>query len=111
MKLDTKIVVSQGAAFVMIGFFTPCAAGLAQWLNSGELPSVIGYLVLFSAGMVGAATQWVGFCSGVWKDYARQMKADDTGVEQTVTAVPTAGVDTTAEKARKAQAVLDAEKI
>lgn len=89
MKLETFIIISKGAAYVLIGAFGPFAAGLAQWANSGEWPAKIIWIgVIMPASIIGAATQWLAFCSSSWNTYRQQQKADSTGETQTVTTEP-----------------------
>lgn len=77
MKLDSFIIMSKGASFVMIGFFSPWVAALGQWINSGEWPARIIWVgLILPLSVIGAASQWQSFCSGSWKEYRDQRKAD-----------------------------------
>jgi hypothetical protein len=70
MRQQTVIVIAKGACHVLIGAFTPWAAALAQWANSGESPSKMVWLgVILPASMVGAASQLNGFLSGAYQKF------------------------------------------
>lgn len=89
MKLDTFIIITKGLAYVGIGVFTPWAAALSQWINSGEWPSKIIWVgLILPASAIGGATQWLAFCSSSWNTYRQQQKADSTRETQTVTTEP-----------------------
>jgi len=88
IKLDMFIIGSKGFAYVTIGFCGPMGAGIAQWANSGETPSMIMWAGLTLGSIVGGATQWLAFCSSSWNTYRQQQKADNTGETQTVTVEP-----------------------
>lgn len=64
------------------------AAGIGQWANSGESPSKLLWIGLVMVSIVGAATQWLAFCSSSWNTYSQQQKADKTGETQTVKTEP-----------------------
>lgn len=75
MKLDTSIVVTKGFCYLMIGVFTPWAAALAQWINSGEWPARIVWVgVILPASAVGGASQLLAFLSNTWADYKAARK-------------------------------------
>lgn len=77
MKLDTFIILSKGGAFVLAGFFAPWVAALGQWINSGEWPARIIWVgLILPLSIVGATNGWLAFCSGSWKEYRDQRKAD-----------------------------------
>lgn len=88
MKLDTFIILSKGAAYVLAGFFSPWTAALAQWSNSGEWPPKISWVVILSVSIVSAASAWLAFCSGSWKDYEAQKAANETGKTQVTEVKP-----------------------
>jgi len=88
MKLDTFIILSKGAAYVLTGFFSPWTAALAQWNNSGEWPPRISWVIILAVSVCGAASAWLAFCSGAWKDYETQKAANETGQTQVVEVKP-----------------------
>lgn len=88
MKLDTLIIFSKGFAYVIIGFFAPWTAALSQWMNSDSWPPRIAWVVLFAVSCMGAASNWLAFCSGSWKDYQQQRAADVSGQVQTIETKP-----------------------
>ncbi len=79
MSLDTKIILSKGIAYVLIGFFSPWAAALAQWLGTGEWPPAIAWVVIIAASVIGGATQWLSFCSTTWSEYRTQQIPKQNG--------------------------------
>lgn len=89
MKLDTFIIMSKGLAYILTGVFAPWTAALAQWANSDQWPSKIIWVgVILPASVIGGASQWLSFCSGSWKEYSDQRKANSTGVTKTTTTEP-----------------------
>lgn len=73
MKLETGIIIVKGLCFVLIGCFTPWAAALAQWVNSGEWPSRIVWVgVIVPASVLGGAGQLLGFLSGSFSAYKQK---------------------------------------
>lgn len=88
MKLDTFIIMSKGVAYVLTGFFAPWSAALAQWVNSGDWPPRIAWVVLVTVSIGSGASAWLAFCSGSWQEYHQQKKANDTGTAQVVTTQP-----------------------
>ena len=91
MKLDTVIIISKGLAFELVGVFSPWAAALAQWVNSGSWPEKIVWVgIILPLSAMGAGNAWIAFTSGSWKEYRQQAKADSTGETQIVETKPSA---------------------
>jgi len=70
MKNETWVLVLKGLCFVGIGGLTPLATGLTQWVDSGQWPPGINWVVILAGCGVGAATQLLSFLSqsyGDWK--------------------------------------------
>ena len=63
MKLDTIAVITKGLCYVIMGGLTPLSTGLAQWVDSGEWPPRINWLIIIAGCFVGAATQMLAFLS------------------------------------------------
>jgi hypothetical protein len=77
MKLNFRIIISKGMAYVLVGAFTPWTAALAQWINSGESPPhIVWWGVILPASIVGAASQWISFTSSSWSNFQQGRKAD-----------------------------------
>ena len=93
MKLETAVIGTKGFCFLAIGFFTPLTVGLAQWVNTGEWPSRIIWVVMGASCCTGAASQLLAFLSQSFGDYKAQMKYDSGG-GQTVQP-PTSTVENT----------------
>lgn len=89
MKLDDFIIITKGAAFMLVGIFTPWSAALAQWINSDIWPSRIIWVgIILPASVVGGATSWIAFTSGSWKEYRQQKLANAMGTDQVTTVKP-----------------------
>lgn len=74
MKLSTGVILTKGMCYVTIGVFTPWAAGLAQWIGSGEMPGTIIWIgVILPASALGGAGQLLGFLSSAYGDYRKEM--------------------------------------
>lgn len=69
MKLETLIVLTKGACYVMIGALGPAATGLSQWIDSGTWPPTINWIGIGIGAAVGAATQLLAFLSGSFSAY------------------------------------------
>lgn len=70
MKLETAILVTKGACYIVIGGLGPLVSGLGQWIDTGEWPPAINWVVIVAGCCIGAATQMLSFLSqsyGVWK--------------------------------------------
>jgi hypothetical protein len=89
MKIDTIVIMSKGAAYTLTGFFAPWSAALAQWANSDQWPPRISWVVLITVSIGSACSAWLAFCSGSWKEYRQQMKADDAQEPVVTTVEPT----------------------
>lgn len=69
--------------------FTPWAAALSQWANSGAWPEKIIWVgVILPASAVGGGSALLAFLSASFTNYRQQAKADSTGETQTVTTEP-----------------------
>lgn len=70
MKVDSVVLLSKAACYLIIGLCAPLGASLAQWANSGESPSRVTWVVIIGACLTGGATQMLSFFSqsyGNWK--------------------------------------------
>lgn len=87
MRQDSAIIIAKGAAHILVGAFTPWAAALAQWSNSGETPSTIVWVgVIAPASIVGGASALLSFLSGAYAEYVknkepRQAIADEAAAK------------------------------
>lgn len=73
MKLHTSIIVVKGLCYLVIGIFTPWAAALAQWSNSGEWPAKIIWLgVILPASAIGGANGLLSFLSNSYGNYVKE---------------------------------------
>lgn len=78
MRFETTIVFVKALCHLVIGVFTPWAASLAQWVNSGEWPSKIVWIgVILPASAVGGASALQAFLSGSYRTYTDK-KAQST---------------------------------
>ncbi len=71
MRQDTAIVICKGLCYVFIGGLTPLTVSLAQWVNSGDSPSMMAWIVVIASCGVGAATQLLSYLSGSYSDYVK----------------------------------------
>jgi hypothetical protein len=69
MKLDTAVIITKGLCFVIMGGLTPLATGLGQWVDTGEWPPMINWVVIGAGCFVGAATQMLSFLSQSFGNY------------------------------------------
>lgn len=70
MKAETGALMAKGLCYVVIGGVTPLTTGLGQWVDTGEWPPTINWVVIIAGCLVGAATQVLSFLSqsyGMWK--------------------------------------------
>lgn len=74
MKIETAVIITKGLCFTVIGGMTPMATGLGQWIDSGEWPPAINWVVIGAGCLVGAATQMLAFLSQSFSDYKIEMK-------------------------------------
>ena len=78
MKLDTAIIVTKGACYLLIGAGSNLATSLAQWANSGEWPARIQWIVIIVGATVGAATNLLSFLSSSWAKYRDEKTNGET---------------------------------
>lgn len=70
MKEQTFVLIAKGACYLVIGGLTPLTTGLGQWIDTGEWPPGINWIVIVAGCFVGAATQVLAFLSqsyGNWR--------------------------------------------
>lgn len=75
MKVDTGVLIAKALCYITIGGLTPLATGLGQWVDTGDWPPRINWVVIGAGCAVGAATQLLSFFSqsyGNWKDSVAQ---------------------------------------
>lgn len=73
MRQDTAVLIAKCAAHVLVGAFTPWAAALAQWANSGETPSAIVWIgIIAPASIVGGSSALLSFLSGSYAKYLEE---------------------------------------
>lgn len=91
MKGTNKILIlwAKALCYLTIGVFTPWAAALAQWVNSGEWPSrIIWFGVILPASAVGGASQLLAFLSSSFSKYQNdrdQKEKEETAFLRKVT--------------------------
>lgn len=78
MKLDTAVIITKGICYTVMGGLTPLATGLGQWVDTGEWPPTINWVVIIAGCIVGAATQMLSFLSSSFGNYKEQMKLNGT---------------------------------
>lgn len=74
MKLETAVILTKGFCFVVIGGLGPLVSGLGQWIDTGEWPPKINWVVIVAGCFIGAATQMLAFLSQSFGDYKVAMK-------------------------------------
>ena len=73
VRLETAVIVAKGLCYLISGIFTPWAAALAQWTNSGEWPAKITWIgVILPASAVGGTTALLAFLSSSFTQYQRK---------------------------------------
>ena len=78
-KLDGHVIFAKGTAHVFIGVFTPWAAALTQWVNSGTWPpDIVWWAIIAPASIIGGSSSLLAFLSGSFSGYLEQKK---NGVE------------------------------
>lgn len=82
MKLETAVIITKGLCYTIMGGLTPLATGLTQWVDSGEWPPKINWVIIIAGCIVGAATQMLAFLSQSFGDYKEQIKSGDTVTAQ-----------------------------
>jgi len=89
MKLETAVIVFKAVSVILIGFFTPWGASLAQYIGNGTWPpAIVWYGVILPASVVGAASALNAFLSSSYTSYQQQKKATDSGQTQTTETKP-----------------------
>lgn len=72
MKLDTAILCLKCTCYLIVGIFTPWAASLAQWANSGEWPEKIVWVgVILPASAISGAASLLAFLSSSYGNYLK----------------------------------------
>ncbi len=71
MKLDTGIVITKGAAFVIAAVCLSLGTALAQWANSKEWPDPIVWVVILCNATGQGMNALIGFLSGAYADYVK----------------------------------------
>lgn len=75
MRLETFVLLLKLFCHLIIGVFTPWAAALAQWANSGEWPPKIIWIgVILPASAISGASALTGFLSGSYRSYQEKRK-------------------------------------
>lgn len=69
MKEGTVEVVIKGACYFAVGGLAPLASSLGQWVNSGDWPPRIAWVVILSGCITGAFTQLLSYMSGSYASY------------------------------------------
>lgn len=73
--MNKAVLAAKALCYLTIGVFTPWAASLAQWVNSGESPSRIIWLgVILPASAVGGASQLLAFLSSSFGKFQQEQK-------------------------------------
>lgn len=88
MKIETAVVIAKGLCYVVIGGLTPLGTSLGQWVNSGQWPPRISWVMIVAGCCVGGATQLLSYLSGSYSDYLATKKANG-GTEFWKKPVPT----------------------
>lgn len=84
MKEETIVLFSKGACYVVIGGLTPLTTGLGQWVDSGEWPPTINWVVIIAGCFVGAATQLLAFLSQSYGTWREARKSNGNGVDKAI---------------------------
>jgi len=72
MKQETVIVSLKCACYLVVGIFTPWAASLAQWANSGEWPEKIVWIgIILPASAISGASSLLAFLSSSYSNYQK----------------------------------------
>ncbi len=69
MKTDTLVLVTKLLCYTCMGGLAPLTTGLTQWVDSGQWPPAINWVVIVAGCIGGAATQVLAFLSqsyGQW---------------------------------------------
>lgn len=82
MKIETAVIITKGLCFMVIGGMTPLATGLGQWIDLGQWPPGISWIVIGAGCFVGAATQMLAFLSQSFSNYKIQMRSDGNGTSK-----------------------------
>lgn len=80
LRMETAIVTLKCLCYVLIGVFTPWAAALGQWVNSGEWPPrIVWVAIILPASAIGGATQLLSFLSGSYRDFLDKKQQQEKG--------------------------------
>ncbi len=78
LRLHTWIVIFRGIAVLVVGVFSPWAAALAQWANSGTWPDRIVWIgVILPASAISGFSALNAFLSGSFQTYMEKRKQEN----------------------------------
>jgi hypothetical protein len=66
--------------YIIIGGLTPLTTGLGQWIDIGEWPPPVNWVVIMAGCCVGAATQLLSFLSQSYGNWKLEIKTNGNGV-------------------------------
>lgn len=81
MKLDDAVIITKGACALTRGMLIPLGAGLSQWVNSGDWPSTLVWIVVIAGCLIGGANSLSDFLSQAFGNYKAQSRADTARVD------------------------------
>jgi hypothetical protein len=79
MKQETVVLLAKGACYITIGGLTPLTTGLGQWIDTGEWPPLVNWVVIGAGCLVGAATQLLSFLSQSYGNWKLEIKTNGNG--------------------------------
>lgn len=83
MKLETAILFTKGLCYITIGGLGPLVSGLGQWIDTGEWPPAINWVVIVAGCFIGAATQMLSFLSQSYGNWKLERNTNNNGNGQT----------------------------
>lgn len=79
MKQETVVLLAKGACYIIIGGLGPLVSGLGQWVDTGEWPPAINWVVIAAGCLIGAATQMLSFLSQSYGNWKLEIKTNGNG--------------------------------
>lgn len=75
MKIATFVIVNKWVSFLVIGGLGPLVSGLGQWIDTGEWPPKLNWVVIIAGCFIGMATQNLAFLSQSFGNYKAEMES------------------------------------
>lgn len=88
MTHDGKIITTKAVCSVVIGVTFTLGSGLAQWVDSGQTPGTIAWIIIISTCLGNGASKLTDFLSSAYSNFREKKDAETQFLANTATKQP-----------------------